>query len=116
VERYNCIFYTTVSGRSPVEEFICSLKNDCQEKFIFKKELLEECGPKLRFPHTEDLGGGILELRFKGRQGQVRVLFFFFYGKKIIFTNGFIKKTQKTPQKEIDTAIARKKDYLERHR
>jgi len=116
MDRYSCIFYTTLSGRSPVEEFIGSLSADCQEKFIFKKELLETCGPQLRFPHTEDLGKGILELRFKGCEGQARVLFFFFYGKRIVFTNGFIKKVQKTPQKEIDTAIARKSDYLERHR
>lgn len=116
MERYSCVFYTTLSERSPIEEFISSLSTEGQEKFIFRKELLEGCGHQLRFPHTEDLGNGILELRFKGREGQIRVLFFFFYGKKIVFTNGFVKKTQKTPPKEIDTAIAGKKDYLERHR
>ena len=115
MSQYTCLFYTAASGRSPVVEFVNSLDEDTQDKFIFKKELLEEFGPKLRYPHTDDIGDDVLELRFKGREGQIRVLFFFYYQKKIIFTNGFIKKQQKTPQKEIRIAKQRMRNYLQRY-
>lgn len=112
MERYTCIFYETTSGKAPVEEFIKTLDEDTQDKFIYKKELLEVFGPRLRFPHTNDIGDGILELRFRGREGQIRVLFFFFCKKQIILAHGFVKKTEKTPKKEIETARQRRKEYL----
>ena len=111
---YTCIFYETAEGKSPAENFIDSSDGDTQDKFVYKKELLEEFGPQLRYPHTDVLGDGIFELRFKGKEGQVRILFFFLCGKRIIFTQGFIKKTQKTPKKEIKIARQRRKDFLNR--
>ena len=81
-----------------------SLDVETQDKFILKQQLLQDLGPQLRYPHTEHLGEGLFELRFKGTEGQIRVLFFFFYGKRIIFTHGFLKKTQKAPRKEIEIA------------
>lgn len=116
MEKYTCIFYETIKGKSPVEDFIKSLTEDTQDKFIYKKELLEEFGPQLRFPHTDNIGKGIFELRFKGKEGQVRVLFFFFYKKQIILTHGFVKKTQKTPKKEIEIAEQRKKEFFEKRK
>jgi len=109
---YTCIFYETQDRKSPVEEFIESLDEETQNKFILKQQLLEDLGPQLRYPHTDHIGEGIFELRFKGKEGQARVLFFFFYGKRIIFTHGFVKKTQKTPRKEIEIALKRRKDFL----
>ena len=41
-------------------------------------------------------------------------MYFFYYEGKIILTNGFVKKTQKTPKKEIDLAKERRKDFIER--
>ena len=41
---------------------------------------------------------------------------FFFCGGEIILTNGFIKKTQKTPKREIDLAKARREDYIKRRK
>ena len=116
MQEYTCIFYETKDGRKPVEEFIESLDQDTQDKFIIKQQLLQDFGPQLRYPHTDHLGEGIFELRFKGKEGQIRVLFFFFYGKKIIFTHGFLKKTQKAPRKEIELAEARRKDFLSKEK
>lgn len=113
MQEYTCIFYETIiDGRKPAEEFIESLEQDTQDKFILKQQLLQDFGPQLRYPHTDSLGEGIFELRFKGKEGQIRVLFFFFYGKRIIFTNGFVKKTPKTPRKEIELALKRRSDFL----
>jgi phage-related protein len=111
---YTCIFYETQDRKSPVEEFIESLDEETLDKFILKQQLLGDFGPQLRYPHTAHLGEGIFELRFKGKEGQIRVLFFFFSGKRIIFTHGFIKKTQKIPRKEIRIAEVRRKDFLAR--
>jgi len=111
---YTCIFYETIDEKSPAEEFIESLDVETQDKFILKQQLLQDFGPQLRYPHTEHIGEGVFELRFKGKEGQIRVLFFFFYGKRIIFTHGFVKRTQKTPRKEIEIALKRRKDFLAR--
>ena len=114
VKKYTCIFYETTSGRCPAEEFVDSLEESTYDKFLHKKELLEDHGPQLRFPHTAPLDDGISELRFKGREGQIRVLFFFYVDKTIVLNHGFVKKTQKTPKKEIELARRRRKDFLNR--
>ena len=48
------------------------------------------------------------------RDSITRVLYFFYIGKRIVLTNGFIKKTQKTPPEEIALAKKYRADYLER--
>ncbi|MCD7790709.1 MAG: type II toxin-antitoxin system RelE/ParE family toxin [Bacteroides thetaiotaomicron] len=65
-------------------------------------------------PYSKSLGDGIFELRCQTGNDISRVLYFFYYGGKIVLTNGFIKKTQKTPSSEIKLAKARRKDFLER--
>jgi len=115
MQEYSCIFYETADGKKPVEAFIESLDADTQDKFIIKQQLLQDFGPQLRYPHTDHLGDELFELRFKGKEGQIRVLFFFFYGKRIILTHGFVKKTQKAPRKEIEIAQKRRKEFLTRN-
>ena len=108
-----CYYFTTAAGRSPVREFIDSLDLKSQRKFFFVKLLLEEFGHRLPEPHAKYLGDGIFELRFTGREGAVRILYFFFRQGKTILTNGFIKKTDKTPEHEKHLAMERKKKFLE---
>ena len=54
------------------------------------------------------------EIRCKVGNNITRIMYFFYYEGKIILTNGFVKKTQKTPKKEIDLAKERRKDFIER--
>ncbi|MEW5757858.1 MAG: type II toxin-antitoxin system RelE/ParE family toxin [Candidatus Omnitrophota bacterium] len=112
----SCFYYLTESGRSQVKDFIDSLDQRTQRKFFFIKGLLEEFGRSLPEPHAKHIGNEIFELRFRGQKGNVRIMYFFFHHDKVIFTNGFIKKTNKAPKKEINTAIERKKSFLERHK
>ncbi|MBU1121642.1 MAG: type II toxin-antitoxin system RelE/ParE family toxin [Candidatus Omnitrophica bacterium] len=116
MKNYTCIYYTNSSGKALVKELITSLDEDTQDAFFYKTGLLEEYGPRLRKPHTDNIGNSIFELRFVGKEGQIRVLFFFFDDQKIIFTNGFVKKTQKTPSSKIKLAEKRRKEYLQRRR
>ena len=109
-------YYLAESDKSPVKEFIDSLDFKSQRKFFFVKELLEEFGHKLPFPHAKYIGDSIFELRFKGHEGTVRVLYFFYQEDRAIFTNGFVKKTNKTPKNEINIAIERRNDFLNRQK
>ncbi|MDD6640703.1 MAG: type II toxin-antitoxin system RelE/ParE family toxin [Erysipelotrichaceae bacterium] len=78
-------------------------------------DLLENNGPLLRELYSKSLGDGIFELRIKQGNDITRVLYFFFIGNKAILTNGFIKKTQKTPKNVIETAKKYRKDYQRRN-
>ena len=89
-----CVYYLTGSGKSPVEEFIKFLKQRTRQKFFACVDLLEEYGKRLPRPHARHIGNGIYELRVRGQEGQIRILYFFFQQEKIIFTNGFIKKAK----------------------
>lgn len=85
-------------------------------KAIKEIDLLEEYGTTLREPYSKFIKNGIFELRIKLATDISRVFYFFFDGKKIILTNGFIKKTQKTPEIEIEKALKYKADYERRKR
>jgi phage-related protein len=73
-------------------------------------ELLEEFGLDLRMPHSRAMGGGLFELRPKGREGIARVSYCMKAGKRIIMLHSFIKKTRETPKREIEIARRRQKE------
>ena len=85
-----------------------------QAKLFRLLELLELKGNDLREPYSKFLSDGIYELRAVQGNNITRVLYFFVVGQKIILTNGFVKKTQKTPESEIDLAKKYRKDYESR--
>lgn len=98
----------------PAEEFILSEDIKLQAKIFRTLELLELKGNELREPYSTYLADGIFELRVKQGSDISRILYFFVVGKKIILTNGFRKKTQKTPKNEIETAKKYKIEYENR--
>ena len=108
-------FYDTEDGKCPLREYLDSLEPKLLAKTLRTIDLLENNGISLRGPYSEPLGDGIFELRTKQGSDITRVLYFFFVGNKAILTNGFTKKTQKTPKSEIDTAKKYKADYERRH-
>ena len=107
-------FYETENGNIPVEEFLKMLDVKMRAKLLGIIKILQEKGNRLREPYSKHLDDGIFELRGTVGSDISRVLYFFYYNKKIILTNGFIKKTQKTPKTEIDKAKKYRSDYLER--
>ena len=75
---------------------------------------LQDLGHNLRMPLSESLDDGILELRAKVGSDITRVLYFFIVGDRAVLTHGFVKKTQKTPTREIKRAKEIRIDYLHR--
>jgi phage-related protein len=76
-------------------------------------ELVEEFGLELRMPHSRAMGGGLFELRPRGREGIARVFYCTNVGRKIIILHSFIKKTNETPKRELDIARRRRKEVIE---
>ena len=108
-------FYELPNGKRPAEEFIESLDAKMRVKAIDSIDILQEYGTRLREPYSKSLGNGIFELRIKFASDITRIFYFFYVNNKIILTNGFIKKTQNTPQGELDRAKKYKADYERRH-
>ena len=109
-------FYKKEDGSCPVEVFLDCLDEKMRAKFLRVMMLLEKNGNELREPYSKHLGDGIFELRVKQGTNISRALYFFMHGHKIIITNGFLKKTKKTPLSEIEMAKKCRADYLKRER
>lgn len=114
-EKFMVEFYETEKGERPSLDFINTLEVKLRAKVFRDLKLLEEKGNELRLPYSEDLDGGIFELRTIQGNNIVRNLYFFIIGKKIIITHGFRKKTQKTPLEEIAKAKNYREDYKKRN-
>jgi len=69
-----------------------------------------EYGPNLGMPHTEALGGGLFEIRAKGREGIGRAFYCALKGQRLVILHEFIKKSQKTPKRELRLARKRMKE------
>jgi phage-related protein len=111
---YDVSFYTKKNGDKPIRDFILGLDLKMKAKVTRLIDMLEANGPKLREPYSKHLGDGIFELRAKVGSDISRVLYFFVADKHIVLTNGFIKKTNKTPPEEIEKAKSCRSDYLHR--
>ena len=108
-------FFRTVTGKYPVIEFLNSLSGKQAQKIAWVLELFEDTKivakqyfKKLR--NTND----IWEIRVIYAGDIFRILGFFESNNIFVLTNGFVKKTQKTPLSEIKIAEERKKEYYER--
>ena len=109
-------FYTLPDGKKPVKEFLDGLEPKMRAKALYGLSVLEEYGNALREPYSKPIGDGLFELRIKFASDITRIFYFFIVGNKIILTNGFVKKTAKTPPGEIKRAKDYKDDYERRHR
>ena len=114
VQEYEVIFYDKADGTEPAKDFILSLNKKMRAKMLRTISLLADNGPDLREPCSKPLSEGIFELRAKVGSDISRVLYFFIVGRRVILTNGFIKKTQKTTPAELERAKRYRADYLGR--
>jgi len=109
------IFYRTADGKCPVQEFLDSLPGKTAQKVTWVLNLIEdlEVVPSTYFKKlvgTET----IWECRIQLGSNAYRIFCFFDGNSVVVLTHGLIKKTQKTPQREIERAEAYRRDYLQR--
>lgn len=114
---YAVRFYKDKNGREPVKEYLAKLgaKTDKDSRVNLNKirdyiKILSEYGTRAGEPFVKHLGGDIWELR----PLRNRILFFGYDGQQFILLSHFIKRTRKTPQKEIKKAQNLMSDYIER--
>ena len=112
MEPFKIIFYQNEDGTKPVADFLRSLDIDMRAKIASEIAMLKQFGNLLREPHSKPIEDGIFELRAKFGSDISRVLYFFFARRRVVLTNGFVKKTQKTPKAEIELAKQYRKDFL----
>ena len=112
--KYTIEFCSTLNGTEPAKVFIERLDPKMIAKILRIIELLENNGPDIRRLYSEYLRDGIFEIRVKQGNNIVRILYFFAIGGKIVLTNGFVKKTARTPKAEIEKAKKYKSDYERR--
>jgi len=112
-------FYEDRQGRQPIREVLLELRDKTQttkdariqyEKILTHIRALENYGTRIGEPQVKHIDGDIWELRPLSH----RILFFYWHNNKFILLHHFMKKTKKTPQKEIDQAKRNLKDFLER--
>lgn len=121
---YEIEFYKTESGRKPVEDFIQSLQEKQTAKILRDITLLQGKGSDLRYPYVDCIKGdryaGLMELRTKQAGGIFRTFYFVIVKdfetkkEKAVLLHAIQKKTNKTPKRELETALARMKDYKSR--
>ena len=94
------------------EAEIDALPADMQARFLRVAELLEELGPqRVREPHVRHLENKLWEMRITGRDGIARAIYFAAQSRRLIVVRAFVKKTQKTPRREIEIALKRMREF-----
>ncbi len=102
--------YTIEYYSDSVTEEILALPDTLAARYVVLTRRIVAVGPNLGLPHTDAFGDGLFELRLKGQEGIARVFFCALVGRRVMMLHSFVKKTQKTPQREIEIARKRMKE------
>ena len=102
---FEITYYSTA-----VREQIIGLPDTLAARYIVLTRRMLAVGPHLGEPHTKSIGRGLFELRLKGAEGIARVFYCTLIGKRIVMLHSFIKKTQRTPKRELELAQNRMKE------
>ena len=96
---------------STVDEELDALPADMRARFMRIALLIESVGlEQVREPHVKHLQGPLWEMRMVGKDGISRALYVTAKGKRVVVVRVFVKKTQKTPRREIELALRRAKE------
>ncbi len=96
---------------SRVRDELEALPVDMRARFRRIVELIQGYGlERVREPHVKHLEGALWEMRMKGKDGISRAIYVTARGRRVVVVRVFVKKTQKTPRREIDLALERVKE------
>ena len=111
-------YYQKENGEIPVEDFLLTLEPKLRAKAYSDIMLLKRLGINIREPYSAPIKGdkykGLFELRTKFSTDITRIFYFLFSKDKFVLLHGFVKKTSKTPAKELERALKYKLDYEKR--
>ena len=111
-KRVKAVFYRTEAGGEPVREWLKGLPSREDRKRIGEDIKTVEFGWPVGMPVCRSVGGGIYEVRSDLAQNRIaRVLFYFDKNGRMVLLHGFIKKTQKTPEEDLELARRNKKKH-----
>lgn len=100
-------YFVSLSGEKPVEKFINSLSEKQQTKILRDFKHIREHGLIKPIPDLKKLSGTPLwEIRILGKDS-IRLIYAVVFMGHVLILHGFVKKTNKTPQKELKTALQR---------
>ena len=94
-----------------LESEILDLPAGFVARFLHYSERMEAYGPDLGIPHTRAMGEGLFELRIKAAEGIARVFYCTVVNRRIVMLHQFVKKSNKTPRRELATARRRLKEF-----
>lgn len=106
---WTILMYENSRGEKPVDEFIKKQQPQARSKIVHNVRLLRRYGNMLGMPHSKTLGGGLYELRIRGKE-EVRIFYCFAQQKTIYLLHAFKKQKQQTPRKELELASLRMKE------
>lgn len=107
--------WTIIYYDNSVQEEILAMPPGFLGRYLRYSDRMEVYGPDLGMPHTRAMGDGLFELRLKAAEGIARVLYCAVVGRKIVMLHQFVKKTDKTPLRELETARRRLKEFKNAH-
>lgn len=95
---------------SRIEKQVMDWPIGVRADFLRIVEAMLEFGPDLGMPRTRAMGNGLFEMRAKGREGIGRAFYCTLVGEQIVILHAIIKKTEKTPARELEVARSRLKE------
>ncbi len=103
--------WTVEPQNEAVEAELLALPADMQARFLRVADLLRTSGPHhVGMPHVRPLGNKLWEMRFAGRVGIGRAIYVAAPGRRLVVLHAFVKKTEKTPRRALNIAVARMKE------
>lgn len=107
---WNVKFFQTARGNYPVKEFIEEQEMSTRTKITHAIDFLENYGPYLKPPYIKKLQDKLYELRISGKIA-IRI-FYTMMNNEYYLLHALKKKSQKTPHKELQTALDRMKEII----
>lgn len=103
--KFEIIYYSDILQRD-----ILRFPTGIRARYFLLTDRMEKFGPNLGMPHTRAMGNGLFELRLRAKEGIARVFFCTIVNRKIVMLHSFVKKSQRTPKRDLDIAIQRMRE------
>ena len=106
--------WTVETLNAAVDRELSALPADTRARFVRIAELIEAVGlERVGAPHVRHLSGKLWEMRMTGKDGIARALYVTARVRRVVVVRAFVKKSRKTPRREIELALQRAQEVLE---